>query len=458
MFVTKKHLSRRTLLRGLGVSLALPLLDSMVPAQTPLRRTAAAPRTRFAAIEMVHGAAGSTIDGAEKHYWSPAKTGSDFEITPTLSSLEPYRDYLTIVSDTDLNNAAALAPNEEGADHTRSSAVFLTAAHPKMTEGSDIFLGASIDQIYARKAGQETPLPSVQLCIEDVGSLSGACGYGYSCVYANTISWASPTQPLPMEIDPRVAFERLFGDGATPAERLARRADDRSILDTITHEVARLQKGLDPSDRRRLADYLDDVREIERRIQRVEKYNANSEGRALPAAPVGVPDSFEEHVRLMFDLQALAFMTDTTRVTSFKLSRDVSSRVYPESGVKTPFHALSHHGENPETIAQFAKLNQYHVARTGYFIDKLKNTPDGDGNLLDHSLVLYGSPMGDSHVHNHKRLPLFLAGKANGQLKGNTHYRAASGTPMANLLLTLLHKLGVDDVTSIGDSTGEIAI
>ena len=252
MFITKKHLSRRTLLRGLGVSLGLPLLDSMVPAQTPLRRTAAAPRTRFAAIEMVHGAAGSTIDGAAKHYWSPAKTGSDFEITPTLSALEPYRDYLTIVSDTDLNNAAALAPNEEGADHTRSSAVFLTAAHPKMTEGSDIYLGASIDQIYARKAGQDTPLPSLQLCIEDVGSLSGACGYGYSCVYANTISWASPTQPLPMEIDPRIAFERLFGDGATPAERLARRADDRSILDTITHEVARLQQGLDASDRRRL--------------------------------------------------------------------------------------------------------------------------------------------------------------------------------------------------------------
>jgi hypothetical protein len=458
MYVTKKHLSRRTLLRGLGVSLALPLLDSMVPAQTPLRKTAAVPRTRFAAIEMVHGAAGSTIDGAEKHYWSPEKTGSDFEISPTLRSLEPYRDYLTIVSDTDLNNAAALAANEEGADHTRSSAVFLTAAHPKMTEGSDIFLGASIDQIYARKAGQETPLPSIQLCIEDVGSLSGACGYGYSCVYANTISWASPTQPLPMEIDPRVAFERLFGDGATPAERLARRADDRSILDTIKHEVTRLQKGLDPSDRRRLADYLDDVREIERRIQKVEKYNANGEGRALPEAPVGVPDSFEEHVKLMFDLQALAFMTDTTRVSSFKLSRDVSSRVYPESGVKTPFHALSHHGENPATIAQFAKLNEYHVSRTAYFIDKLKNTPDGDGNLLDHSLVLYGSPMGDSHVHNHKRVPLFLAGKANGQLKGNTHYRAPAGTPTANVLLTLLHKLGVDDVTSIGDSTGEVSL
>ncbi len=458
MYVTKKHLSRRTLLRGAGVALALPLLDSMVPAQTPLRKTAAAGRTRFAAIEIVHGAAGSTLDGTTKHYWSPAGEGSDFEITPTLLSLAPYRDYLTIVSGTDLNNASALSPREEGADHTRSSAVFLTAAHPKMTEGSDIYLGTSIDQIYAQKAGQETPLPSIQLCIEDVGSLSGACGYGYSCVYANTISWASPTQPLPMEIDPRVAFERLFGDGATPAERLARRQADRSILDTIRQEMARLTKGLDASDRGRLNDYLDSVREIEARIQKVEKYNSSGEARALPEAPVGVPDSFEEHVKLMFDLQVLAFMTDTTRVSSFKLSRDVSSRVYPESGVKSPFHGLSHHGENTDTIAEFAKLNQYHVSKAAYFIDKLKNTPDGDGNLLDHSLVLYGSPMGDSHIHDHKRLPIFLAGKANGQLRGNQHFRAPDGTPAANLLLSVLRKLGVEDVASIGDSTGALAI
>jgi hypothetical protein len=458
MFITQKHLSRRTLLRGAGVAVGLPLLDSMVPAQTPLRKTAAAVRTRFAAIEIVHGAAGSTIDGMSKHYWSPAKTGSDFEITPSLQSLEPYRDYLTIVSGTDLNNAAALSPREEGADHTRSSAVFLTAAHPKMTEGSDIYLGTSIDQIYAQKAGRETPLPSIQLCIEDVGSLSGACGYGYSCVYANTISWASPTEPLPMEIDPRVAFERLFGDGATPAERLARRQLDGSILDIIRQELGRISKGLDPADRGRLNDYLDNVREIESRIQKVEKYNSSNAGRALPEAPIGVPDSFEEHVKLMFDLQVLAFMTDTTRVSSFKLSRDVSSRVFPESGVKSPFHGLSHHGENPKTIAEFAKLNAYHVTKAAYFVDKLKNTPDGDGNLLDHSLVLYGSPIGDSNVHDHKHLPLFLAGKANGQLKGNLHFRAPEGTPMANVLLTVLHKLGVDDVSSIGDSNGEVSL
>jgi hypothetical protein len=457
MFITKKHLSRRALLRGMGVGLGLPLLDAMLPAQTPLRKTAAVSRTRLAALEMVHGAAGSTVTGGAKHYWSPLKDGADFEVTPTLQSLEPFREYLTVVTGTDLHNAMALAPDEEGADHTRSSAVFLTAAHPKMTEGSDIYLGTSLDQIYAQQCGQDTPLPSIQLCIEDVGSLSGACGYGYSCVYANTISWSSPTTPLPMEIDPRVAFERLFGDGGTNVERAARRAADRSILDTITHEIARLKTGLDSSDCRRLSDYLDDVREIERRIQKVEKYNSSGSARDLPAAPIGVPDSFEEHVKLMFDLQVLAFVADVTRISAFKMGRDVSSRVYTESGVKSPFHGISHHGENPDKIAEFARLNQYHVSKVAYFLDKLKNTPDGDGNLLDHSVVLYGSPMGDSHVHEHKRLPIFLAGHANGQIKGNLHVRCADGTPMANLLLTLAHKLGVS-VVSIGDSTGEIAI
>lgn len=457
MLISRNYLSRRTLLRGVGASLGLPLLNAMLPAQTPLRKTAAAVKTRFAAVEMVHGAAGSAAGGIGKNYWSPEKEGRDFEFTPTLSPLESFRDYLTVVSDTDLNNAAALSPAEEGADHTRSSAVFLTAAHPKMTEGSDIHLGASIDQLYAQRYGQDTPLPSVQLCIENVGSLSGACGYGYSCVYANTISWASPTTPLPMELDPRVVFERLFGDGATPVERLARRQTDRSILDSILGEVARLKRDLGPSDSTRLNEYLDNVREIERRIRRIETYNAASNERALPEAPIGVPDSFEEHVKLMFDLQVLAFMTDTTRVSSFKMSRDVSSRVYPESGVKTPFHALSHHGTSAEKIAEFARLNRYHVSKVAYFLEKLKGTPDGDGNLLDHSIVLYGSPMGDGNIHNHKRLPLFLAGHGNGALSGNLHTRAKAGTPMANVLLTLGRKLGLD-LKQIGDSTGEVEI
>lgn len=457
MFITKKHLSRRTVLRGMGATFALPLLDSMVPAQTPLRNTAGVPLSRLACIEMVHGAAGSTVDGRAKNYWSPAKEGADFAFTPTLSPLEPFRDYLTIVSDTDLNNARSLALSEEGADHTRSSSVYLTAAHPKQTTGSDIFAGTSIDQLYAQKFGQDTPVPSIQLSIENVGSLSGACGFGYSCVYANTISWASPTQPLPMELDPRVAFERLFGDGATAAQRLARTQADRSILDAISESVARLRGGLDASDRNRLNDYLEDVREIERRIQKVEKYHASGEARDLPEAPIGVPDSFEEHVKLMFDLQALGFMTNTTRVSAFKMGRDVSSRVFTESGVKTPFHALSHHGEDPEQIAEFAKLNRYHVSMVPYFLDKLRNTPDGDGNLLEHSVVLYGSPMGDSNVHEHKHLPLFLAGHASGRLKGNLHVRCPQGTPMANVLLTLLNKLGLE-LSAFGDSTGEVAI
>ena len=456
MFITKQHLSRRTVLRGMGAAVALPLLDAMLPAQTPLHKTAAVPRSRLACIEMVHGAAGSTVEGSNKHYWSPENTGSDFEFTQTLKPLEPFREYVTIVSDTDLLPAGAWSPKEEGADHFRSSSAYLTAMHPKMTEGADIECGVSIDQIYAQKFGQDTPLPSMQLCIESVDG-SGACDYGYACVYADTISWASPTAPLPMTVDPRMAFETLFGDGATPEERRERGKVNGSILDRIAQRAAQLQKNLGAADRTRLSDYLDDVREIERRIQRIEKYNSSADARALPAAPIGVPDSFEEHVKLMFDLQALAFMTEVTRVSTFKMSRDVCQRVYPESGVKTPFHSCSHHGESPARILEFAKLNLYHVGLVPYFLEKLKNTPDGDGNLLDHSMVLYGSPLGDSNAHNHKRVPVFLAGRANGRLKGNLHVRCDDGTPMANILLTMMRKLGVD-IDRIGDSTGEVEI
>jgi hypothetical protein len=455
MLITKRHLSRRTVLRGLGVSLGLPLLDSMVPAQTPIHKTAAVPRTRLACIEMVHGAAGSTGEGTNKHYWAPEKTGKDFEWSQSLEPLSKFRDYVTIVSDTDLHPATAWAAAEEGADHFRSSAVYLTAAHPRMTEGSDYYVGTSLDQLYAQKFGQDTPLPSLQLCIEMVDS-SGACDYGYACVYADTISWASPASPLPMILDPRMAFENLFGEGGTPEDRLQRGKVNSSILDWIKSDVARLQKNLGPSDRSRLNTYLEDVREIERRIQKIEKYNSSGEARALPAAPLGVPDSYEEHLRLMFDLQALAFMTDTTRVSAFKMSRDVSGRVWKESGVNTPFHPCSHHGENPAKVAEFAKLNRYHVSLLPYFLEKLKNTPDGDGSLLDHSIVMYGSPMGDGNVHNHKRVPIFLAGHGGG-LQGNLHVRCADSTPMANIYLTLLHKLGVN-VERFGDSTGEVAI
>jgi len=456
IYVTKKHLSRRTVLRGMGVALGLPFLDAMVPAQTPLKNTAAMPRPRLCCIEMVHGAAGSTVDGSNKHYWSPEKEGADFEFTQTLEPLQPFREYLTVISDTDLRPAGAYADKEEGGDHFRSTSVFLTAAHPKMTEGSDILCGTSIDQMYAQQFGQDTPLPSIQLCIESVDG-SGACDYGYACVYADTISWASPTQPLPMTVDPRMAFESMFGDGATPEERALRQQMSGSILDRIAHRVASLQSNLSAVDRARLNNYLDDVREIERRIQKTEKHNSSGVARALPAAPVGVPDSFEEHVKLMFDLQALAFMTDTTRCSAFKMSRDVCQRVYAESGVKVPFHTASHHGETPSKIADFAKVNRYHVSMLPYFLEKLKSTPDGDGNLLEHSLVLYGSPMGDSNAHNHKRVPILLAGHANGRIKGNLHVRCADMTPMANVLLTVMRKVGMS-VESIGDSTGEIAI
>lgn len=444
------------MLRGAGVAMGLPLLESMVPAQTPIARTAATPKPRLCCIEMVHGSAGATGEGSNKHYWSPEKTGRDFAMSQTLEPLAPYRDYLTIISDTDLHPATAWSAAEEGADHFRSSAVYLTAAHPKMTEGSDYFVGPSIDQLYAQKFGQDTPLPSIQLCLEMVDN-SGACDYGYACVYADTISWASPTDPLPMTIDPRTAFESLFGEGGTAEDRAQRLRVNHSILDWIQKDVGRLRRGLGTSDRNRLDAYLEDVREVERRIQRIEKFNSSGEARQLPNAPLGVPDLYEEHLRLMFDLQVLAFMTDSTRVSAFKMSRDVSGRVWPESGVKTPFHNCSHHGEIPDKIAEFAKLNRYHVSLLPYFLDKMKNTPDGDGNLLDHSLVLYGSPMGDSNVHNHKRVPMVLLGHACGKVQGNLHVREKDGTPMANILLTTLQKLGMP-IDKFGDSTGTIAI
>lgn len=459
MFITKKYLSRRAVLRGMSASVALPFLEAMVPAQTLLRKTAAVPKPRFAAIEMVHGAAGSSRAATALNYWSPAKAGRDFEFTSSLRSLEPFREYITIVSNTDLHGAASWSPKEEGADHTRSSAVLLTAAHPKMTEGSDFEAGPSIDQIYARAFGQDTPIPSIQLCIEDVGSLSAACGYGYSCVYTDAISWADAHTPLPSEREPRAVFERLFGAGHSNAERSRRRAEDRSILDRVRSATIRVRQDLGAADRRRLDDYLDNVREIERRIEKVESYNTTHVAeRQLPDAPVGVPDTFREHVDLMLDLQLLAFMTETTRVSSFKMARDVSSAIYPESGVKTPFHGLSHHGEDPKKLAEFAQLNQYHVSTIAPFIEKLKNTPDGDGNLLDHSLVFYGSPMGDSHLHEHKRVPVFLAGRAGGAIDGNLHLSCPEGTPTANLLLTIARRLGVTTLERIGDSNGELAI
>jgi uncharacterized protein DUF1552 len=458
MLISNTHISRRTILRGMGAAVALPFLEAMVPARSVFAQGGAAQskKLRFVALEMVHGSAGSTPIGIEKHLWAPAQVGNAFDLSPSvLSPLEPFRSYLTIVSNTDVRNAEAFTAPEIGGDHFRSSAVFLTQSHCKQTQGSDLQAGISLDQIFAKKHGQETPIPSMQLCIENVDQ-SGGCSYGYSCAYTDSISWASPSQPLPMIRDPRAIFDQLFGVGATPAERKERRAEDRSILDWLGTSVNRLKKDLGAADRARLDDYLQDVREIERRIQKVEAYNTSGEPRDLPGAPIGVPDSFTEHVKLMFDLQALAFASDLTRVFAFKLGRDASNRVYPDSGFKGAFHSASHHQEKEDRILDFATINRYHVGLVPYLLEKLKNTPDGDGgSVLDNTVVLYGSPMGDSNVHNHKRVPMFIAGHAGGTLKGNTHVKAVDGTPMANAMLTVAHALGLD-MSSFGDSTGEL--
>jgi hypothetical protein len=454
MYISQKHLPRRAVLRGLGATIALPFLDAMVPAGTAWAREASGTRRlRLVAMEIVHGAAGSTAFGAKKNLWSPAAVGSDFDLGPTsLVSLEPYRKHLTIVSNTDVRNAEAFIPPEIGGDHFRSAAVFLTQSHPHQTQGSDIKAGTSLDQIYARRFGQDTAIPSMQLCIENVDQ-AGGCFYGYSCAYTDSISWASPTEPLPMIRDPRAVFDQLFGVGATPEARARRRRRDRSILDWVSDSVAQLKGQLGAADRSRLDEYLEDVREIERRIQKVEALNSSGETRELPAAPIGVPDSYEEHVRLMFDLQAVAFAADITRVFAFKLSRDVSNRVFKEADVTTGFHIASHHNDREDRILEFAKINKYHVSLLPYFIDKLAKTPDGDGTLLENSLLIYGSPMGNPNVHNHKRCPLLFLGHAGGRLKGNLHLKANDGTPMANAMLAALQMLGIED-EAFGDSTG----
>ncbi len=384
----------------------------------PVRAAAQTRKLRLVAMEMVHGSAGATAFGATKNLWSPAATGSAFDLSVTaMSPLEPWREYLTIVSNTDVRNAEAFLPPEIGGDHFRSAAVFLTQSHPHQTQGSDLKAGTSLDQLFAQKYGQETPMPSMQLCIENVDQ-AGGCFYGYSCAYTDSISWATPEEPLPMIRDPRAVFDQLFGIGATPEARAARRRRDRSILDWVTQSSNQLKATLGAADQARLSDYLEDVREIERRIQKVEAQNVSGEARSQPGAPIGVPDSYDEHVKLMFDMQVVAFASDVTRVIAFKLSRDVSNRVYPETGVNTGFHIASHHGEREDRILDLAKINRYHVSLLPYFLKKLKETPDGESNLLENSLLVYGSPMGNSNVHNHKRCPLIFAGPRRRRAEG----------------------------------------
>ncbi|MDB4877880.1 MAG: hypothetical protein JWM41_4326 [Gemmatimonadetes bacterium] len=458
-FLSEKPLPRRTFVRGMGATVALPFLDAMLPVGLGAWRKAPLDRTRFVAIEMVHGAAGCNEIGSKLNLWSPAAAGRQFDLAPTaLKSLDAYRDYLTIISNTDVREAEPTSPKEIGGDHFRSSAVYLTQMHPKQTEGSDIHVGTSLDQMYAQKYGQDTPIPSMQLCIENVDQ-AGGCAYGYACVYTDSISWASPTEPLPVIRDPRVAFEKLFGVGGSSEERAERRRSRRSILDFVAGEMTSLKTSLGPEDRHRMDSYLEDIREVERRIQRIEARNAStggSEQRELAGAPAGVPDSFEEHVKVMFDLQALAFAADVTRVFSFKMGRDGSSRVYAESGSDKPFHPASHHGGTEKGVKEFNLINKYHVSMLPYFLDKLKAIQEGDGNMLDKTLIMYGSPMGDSNLHNHRRCPLILLGHANGSLAGNVHIKAPDATPMANAMLAVAHTLGLNDMPRLGDSTSAL--
>jgi hypothetical protein len=431
----------------MGVSLALPLLDSMVPAMTAMRRTAAAPVRRFGAVYVPNG--------IQMINWKPKAEGATFELSPILSPLAPYRDKLVVISGL-TNKVADALPGEGAGDHSRGPASFLTCVHVRKTEGADLQAGVSFDQVLARSYGRETQLASLELSLES-RELLGACDVGYSCAYQRTISWRDEKTPLPMENDPRAVFERMFGESDTTeararAARLERR---QSILDSVTGNIARFQKGLGDGDRLKMDQYLEAVRDIERRIQKAEEQS----GRELPAfdRPDGVPGTFAEHARLMLDLQLLAYQSDLTRVSTLMIAKEVSSRSYPEIGVPDPHHPISHHQNNPEKMSKVTKINTYHMSFFAEFLNKMSSTPDGDGSLLDHSLMLYGSGLSDGDLHNHIDLPVLLAGGAGGQLKGGRHLTFSTDTPLANLYVTLLDKLGVRQ-DNFGDSTGGLGL
>jgi Protein of unknown function (DUF1552) len=446
MFITKRHISRRTVLRGAGAALALPLLDAMVPAATALAQTAASPKARFVGCFVPHGMAPG--------YWVPEKVGEKPDFPFNWKPLEPFRDHVTILSGLH-SRSAEPPPGATGADHWVAAA-FMCANKPRKTTGADLYAGTTIDQIIAQRIGRENLMPSMQLAVEDPGSNSSNCGEGYSCTYTNTISWASPTAPLPMELNPQVVFERMFGDGSTPEQRAARRKRDRSILDSLTGSLSRLSGDVSAADRARLDDYTQNVREIERRLQIAMK--ASSVAPNDFAVPVGVPQTFDEHIKLQFALLALALQADITRVGTLLFARDLTLRTYPESEAPTSaFHGVSHHGEAPAQIALLSKINQYHVKMLASLIERLARTQDGDGTLLDHSLVLYGSNMGNSNQHVHYDVPHVLVGTLNGRVKGNRHIAYPSKTvPTGSLLLTILDKFGITQDT-IGDSEGKLA-
>ncbi|PYR08754.1 MAG: hypothetical protein DMG00_14780 [Acidobacteria bacterium] len=439
MIITKKALPRRTFLRGMGATLALPVLDAMVPSMTAIARTGAAPVRRLGFIYMPMG--------CDITRWTPGSTDGTLKVlSPTLQSLEPFIDQVTVMSNMELKNAYP-------GTHATSNAAFLSAAKAKWTESTDYYLGTTADQIAAQQIGHETVLPSLELSM-DLLQTVGQCDNGYACVYQNNLSWSSPTTPLPSEAHPRIVFERLFGEGGSSADRRAALKRRASLLDWVRDDISRLQGTLGADDRRRVGQYLDSIREVERRIQKAES-DAGADQLPDLDRPVGVPTSYAEHAKLMFDLQALAMQGDVTRVITFQLARETSTRTYPEIGVADPHHPLTHHGNNPEKIARMAKINAFHVSLFAYYLEKLKSTPDGDGTLLDHSMVLYGSGMGNPNVHDHVNLPTIVAGGGAGRMKGGRHISYAEPTPLANLHLTLLEKVGVR-LDKFADSQGKI--
>ena len=446
MIITGRSLPRRTFLRGVGASLALPLLDGMVPAFAAVRRSAAGPVPRLFT--------GYVPNGVIMDQWTPAAAGPLTDLPATLEPLAPFKDKLLVVSG--LADAPAFPlPGEGTGDHVRAAATFLTGVHPKKTDGPDIRGGTSMDQIAARVLGRETVLTSLELAI-DPNELIGACEAGWSCAYANTLSWRDPTNPLPMENQPRAVFERLFGDtdDTTPEARLARIREDRSILDSLVREVADFQRVLGPGDRTKVTQYLDAIRDVERRI-RLAEAQSHRELPELARPSGGIPDTFAEHARVMLDLQVLAFQADLTRVVTFMMSREVSPRTYPELGIPDPHHGLSHHQNRPEQMAKLAKLNRHHVEQLAYFMEKLAATPDGDGTLLDQVLIQYGCGISDGNQHLHVNLPVLVAGGAAGAVEGGRHLRVAEETPLTNLQLAVLEKLGVP-TEKLGDSTGVV--
>ncbi len=435
-FLARRMLSRRTVLRSAGASLALPLLDAMCPAMSAVP----AARPRFGAIYFPHGATMSR--------WTPRSEGRDFAFSEILQPLAPLRAQLNVISN--LTHPLAYGPGGATGNHNRSSATFLSGA--KAASGAQPRLGITVDQVAARHLGRDTPLPSLELMIEDS---SMNCGEGLSCAYRNTLSWQGELSPLPMQNNPQVLFEQLFGDGADPAQRAARRAQSLSLLDSVAGQLRGLEQQVSAADRRRLDQFATDVREIERRIaQAGERVGSDVD---VPPKPNGIPDDVEQHIRVMYDLMALAWQTEITRVGTFMLAKELSNAVYPKSGLRDSFHILSHHSNNDDYKARFAVLNRYHIGLLAYFLGKLEALPDGDGTLLDHSLILYGSGMSDGNSHNHDPLPVLLAGRAAGRLEGNRHLVQPAGTPMSNLLLALLGRLGVEQ-EHFGDSTGAIAL